>query len=83
MVFQRSRRDILAFFRGDVGKHRLPHYSRGIRQRLYRMSQQDKWGQRYKILIGEGQDVPGQLTARQERLCEGHLFIRPLFDVWL
>lgn len=83
VAFRRSRRDILAFFRGDVGKHRLPHYSRGIRQSLYRLSLQDNWGQRHKILIGDGQDVPGRTTAWQERLCEGRLFIRPLFDVWL
>lgn len=31
------RRDILLLFRGDVGQKRLPHYSRGIRQKLYRL----------------------------------------------
>lgn len=36
-------RDILFFFKGDVGLHRLPNYSRGIRQRLYSLSLQDHW----------------------------------------
>ena len=34
-----GKRDILCFFRGDVGKHRLPHYSRGIRQKLHTVRQ--------------------------------------------
>jgi hypothetical protein len=34
-----EKRDILCFFRGDVGKRRLPNYSRGIRQKLYEVGQ--------------------------------------------
>ena len=33
----------LLCFRGDVGKYRLPVYSRGIRQRLYRLHNQGNW----------------------------------------
>ncbi len=29
------KRDILLYFRGDVGKHRQPNYSRGVRQKLF------------------------------------------------
>ena len=29
-------RDILFYFRGDVGMHRMDHFSRGIRQKYYR-----------------------------------------------
>jgi hypothetical protein len=36
-------RDILLFFRGDVGLHRLPWYSRGIRQKLYVWSKEYQW----------------------------------------
>lgn len=31
-------RDILCLFKGDVGKTRLRHYSRGIRQKLYTLA---------------------------------------------
>ena len=36
-LFGRAERErgILMLFRGDVGKHRHSHYSRGIRQKLY------------------------------------------------
>lgn len=33
---QPLERDILLFFKGDMGKHREKHYSRGIRQRYFR-----------------------------------------------
>ena len=46
-------RTFLACFQGNVGLHRLPHYSRGIRQRLYRASMQHHWHERHGIVIAE------------------------------
>ena len=44
LLFARPRdRDTLLFFRGDVGKYRLPCYSRGIRQRLYKLWVDEGW----------------------------------------
>ncbi|KAG2424862.1 hypothetical protein HYH02_015125 [Chlamydomonas schloesseri] len=53
------QRHILLYLRGDVGKHRLPNYSRGIRQRLYKLWKEHDWKQKYNVLIGDGSDVPG------------------------
>jgi hypothetical protein len=39
--------------RGDVGQHREPHYSRGIRQRLRKMSQHHKWKELYNVSIND------------------------------
>ncbi|KAG1664535.1 hypothetical protein FOA52_013002 [Chlamydomonas sp. UWO 241] len=36
--------------RGDVGKKREPHYSRGVRQRLYRLSQ-GEWRAQHSVTI--------------------------------
>ncbi|KAL6758481.1 exostosin-like glycosyltransferase [Haematococcus lacustris] len=60
-----------AAIRGDMGKHRLPWYSRGIRQRLYALAQQQQWAAKHAIFIGEPNDIPGdysQLLA-QSRFC--------------
>ncbi|KAG2494840.1 hypothetical protein HYH03_007080 [Edaphochlamys debaryana] len=53
-------RDLLFFFKGDVGKHRFPHYSRGI----YNMSQEGGWAGKHRFLIGdrEDADVAGSYT---------------------
>ena len=56
-------RDILLFFRGDVGKERLPHYSRGVRQRLAHLSKTLGWKEKYNVLIGDGREVPGEYTS--------------------
>jgi hypothetical protein len=45
-VFVRKRR-------GDVGKNRLKHYSRGIRQRLYKLALRHGWAEKYAIRIGD------------------------------
>ena len=36
--FPGKERSLLAFFKGDVGEHRLPHYSRGLRQKLHHLA---------------------------------------------
>jgi hypothetical protein len=62
-----AKRDILAFFKGDMGQHREAHYSRGLRQRVYNMSRKHDWRQKYNILIGGYDDMQqeyGQLLAR-------------------
>ncbi|KAG1671014.1 hypothetical protein FOA52_014258 [Chlamydomonas sp. UWO 241] len=55
-------RTILAFFRGDVGKHRLPCYSRGIRQKLHALAVEHDWRATHNIVIGGGEDVPGSYS---------------------
>eukprot|EP00891_Asterochloris_glomerata_P004390 jgi/Astpho2/4390/Aster-00009 len=47
----------LLFFRGDVGLHRLPNYSRGIRQRLYNLSRVHNWQDTYGITIAAGEEA--------------------------
>ncbi|KAG2501893.1 hypothetical protein HYH03_000391 [Edaphochlamys debaryana] len=62
-------RDILLFFKGDVGAHRLPHYSRGIRQKLFNLAVEHKWFDKHRIVIGTGEHVRGdysQLLARSK-----------------
>jgi hypothetical protein len=43
----------LAFPQGDVGKHRLPNYSRGIRQSIYKMAKEGGWAEKHKVLVSE------------------------------
>jgi len=54
-------RDILFFFKGDVGQNRLPHYSRGVRQRLHKLSVDNDWKGKHNVLIG-GRDIAGDYT---------------------
>lgn len=49
-------RTILLFFRGDVGKYRLPNYSRGIRQKMHRLCNEYDWKEKYNIRIGAYDD---------------------------
>ena len=37
--FPPKQRTMLAFFKGDMGQHRAPHYSRGLRQKLHALAQ--------------------------------------------
>ncbi|GFR49029.1 hypothetical protein Agub_g11051, partial [Astrephomene gubernaculifera] len=64
-------RPTLLFLRGDVGKTRLPNYSRGIRQRLYELGKLHDWRSRYAVLIGDGSDVPGSYSEQlaSSRFC--------------
>eukprot|EP00798_Chlamydomonas_sp_ICE-L_P001799 gene1799-33219_t len=56
-------RDILLFFRGDIGGgHRTAKYSRGIRQKVYGLSLEENWRQKDKILIGGSHELPGEYT---------------------
>lgn len=47
---------------GDVGKHRLPNYSRGVRQQLYNLTKTLRWTEKYNIRIGDREDVPGHYS---------------------
>eukprot|EP00798_Chlamydomonas_sp_ICE-L_P023547 gene23547-9071_t len=51
------QRDILLFFKGNVGKHRLAHYSRGIRQRIHNLSIQNGWRKKHNVQVGAMEDV--------------------------
>ncbi|KAL6749482.1 exostosin-like glycosyltransferase [Haematococcus lacustris] len=51
-------RDVLFYFKGDVGKSRLQWYSRGIRQKLYKLSIKEQWREKYTIMIGDRNDLP-------------------------
>ena len=42
---------------GDTGMGRFPHYSRGIRQRMYMLSNELKWKEKHNVLIGS-RDIP-------------------------
>ena len=53
---------MLCFFRGEVGKHRLPHYSRGLRQRLHKLAIDNDWKGKHKIFIGDGSEIPGDYS---------------------
>ncbi|KXZ53467.1 hypothetical protein GPECTOR_7g917 [Gonium pectorale] len=60
-------RDVFFFFRGDVGKHRMPNYSRGVRQKVYKLAKEGGWAEKYKFLIGDGQDVQGDYSDLYSR----------------
>ncbi|GAX85342.1 hypothetical protein CEUSTIGMA_g12759.t1 [Chlamydomonas eustigma] len=47
-----KERDILLFFKGDAGENRKPNYSRGVRQRLHKLSKELDWKNKYNVLIG-------------------------------
>ncbi|GAX80494.1 hypothetical protein CEUSTIGMA_g7932.t1 [Chlamydomonas eustigma] len=51
------KRDILMYFKGDVGTTRLNWYSRMIRQRLYILSLEQKWLEKYNIHMGFPHDL--------------------------
>ncbi|MEW5312044.1 MAG: hypothetical protein WDW38_003706 [Sanguina aurantia] len=60
------KRDLLMSFRGDMGRHRghdtMCFYSRCLRQRLYNISQTQRWNETYNIHIGERDDVSGEYS---------------------
>ncbi|KAG2445204.1 hypothetical protein HYH02_008672 [Chlamydomonas schloesseri] len=60
-------RDVLLFFRGDVGAGRLPHYSRGIRQKLFHLANKHDWYGRFKIAIGTGDSLKGDYSEQLAR----------------
>ncbi|GIL78717.1 hypothetical protein Vretimale_380 [Volvox reticuliferus] len=60
-------RDILLYFRGDIGAGRRPNYSRGIRQKLVRLSHDGDWATKYKIFIGNGEMIPGSYSEHLAR----------------
>ena len=72
-------RDILLYFRGDLGDGRLPRYSRGIRQNVFRLAHEQNWADKYKI-YGEagGARLPARVrmqscTARRGGLATQRL----------
>ncbi|KAG2488354.1 hypothetical protein HYH03_013044 [Edaphochlamys debaryana] len=60
-------RDILLYLRGDVGKHRTPNYSRGIRQKLYNMASTNNWAEKHRIYIGEKYEIAGGYSEHLAR----------------
>eukprot|EP00798_Chlamydomonas_sp_ICE-L_P025771 gene25771-11436_t len=54
-----SERDILLFFRGDVGLHREKWYGRRIRQTLYQLSHGNGWRHKHQIFIGTSANYQG------------------------
>ena len=50
-----------------MGKHRLPNYSRGVRQRLYKLSVDNKWREKHNVQIGDGRDIQGEYTQLLSR----------------
>ncbi|GFR45050.1 hypothetical protein Agub_g6421 [Astrephomene gubernaculifera] len=52
-------RDILLYLRGDVGKYRQPNYSRGIRQKLYKLATDLDWATKHRIFIAEKYELQG------------------------
>jgi hypothetical protein len=43
-----------------AGEHRLPWYSRGIRQRLHQLAKKDEWAAAHRIWIGTSRELEGQ-----------------------
>ncbi|KAG1658533.1 hypothetical protein FOA52_008419 [Chlamydomonas sp. UWO 241] len=60
-------RDVLLYFRGDMGKHRETWYSRGIRQKYFRLSHTHEWRKMHNILIGTGAEYPGDYSMHLAR----------------
>ena len=60
-------RDIFCYFKGDVGKHREVHYSRGIRQTLFRLAHEQKWREKHNIVYGTGSEYPGDYGEQLSR----------------
>ncbi|KAG2444185.1 hypothetical protein HYH02_009123 [Chlamydomonas schloesseri] len=60
-------RDIFFFFRGDVGKRRLPNYSRGIRQKVYQLAKEGGWREQHRFLVGDPEDLPGDYSDMLSR----------------
>jgi hypothetical protein len=56
-------RTTLLFFRGDVGAARLPHYSRGVRQRLHSLASMRQWRE-WGVRIGTREELPGDYSQR-------------------
>ncbi|KAG1665166.1 hypothetical protein FOA52_005547 [Chlamydomonas sp. UWO 241] len=51
-----EHRDVLLFFKGDMGQHREKHYSRGIRQRVSAAAEAGGWKDKYRIWVGHGEN---------------------------
>eukprot|EP00201_Polytomella_parva_P014690 CAMPEP_0175050468 /NCGR_PEP_ID=MMETSP0052_2-20121109/7275_1 /TAXON_ID=51329 ORGANISM="Polytomella parva, Strain SAG 63-3" /NCGR_SAMPLE_ID=MMETSP0052_2 /ASSEMBLY_ACC=CAM_ASM_000194 /LENGTH=861 /DNA_ID=CAMNT_0016314673 /DNA_START=726 /DNA_END=3311 /DNA_ORIENTATION=+ len=57
--FPPMKRDILLYLKGNLGSHRLPWYSRGIRQSLYRLSKEHDWSAKHRIYLIESEQIEG------------------------
>ncbi|KAG2501892.1 hypothetical protein HYH03_000390 [Edaphochlamys debaryana] len=61
-------RDILLYFRGDVGHNRIQkNYSRGIRQRIFMLAYENKWWDKHKIMIVAGGMTNGGYSEQLAR----------------
>jgi hypothetical protein len=68
-----SSRDLLLFFRGDVGIHHGDgkKYSRGIRQELYRRYKKYNWEKKYRVIISYREEHKGFYSdfLKRSRFC--------------
>ncbi|GFR52399.1 hypothetical protein Agub_g14911 [Astrephomene gubernaculifera] len=60
-------RDIMLYFRGDIGAGRQNHYSRGIRQKLFKLAHDGDWATKHRIYIGTGETLPGDYSEHLSR----------------
>jgi hypothetical protein len=74
-----KHRNILFLFRGDVGKRRLSHYSRGVRQLLYQLSKELGWREKHQVFIGDVDDVKGDYS---DLLTRSKFCLVPAGDGW-
>lgn len=75
-------RDILFFFKGDVGEKREPNYSRGVRQRLLKLSKDNDWKGKHNVIFG-GREIEGAYSDLLSRskyclVAPGEAFIPSL-----
>lgn len=64
-------REILLFFRGDMGQNKPPAFSRGVRQKLYKVAKKENWRDKYAIYVGTKADNPGAYSTMmsQSKFC--------------
>lgn len=79
LAFMSNRHDQAFALQGDVGVMRSKmqpgpeglKYSRGIRQKVYRLSQEQGWRDKHKIYIGPSSDIVGNYSEQlaRSRFC--------------
>ncbi|KAG2437847.1 hypothetical protein HXX76_005465 [Chlamydomonas incerta] len=64
-------RDLLCYFRGDIGQARFPQYSRGLRQKLFHLWHKNGWAAKHKVYFGNGEMVRGGYSEHllRSRFC--------------
>lgn len=66
-----KERSMFVFFRGDFRDDNSPKYSRGIRQKLRKLSIEGSWTEKYGIYIGDYSQIPGDygMLFTQSTFC--------------